>query len=170
MSWSNERAEEYFHSIRSLVVDRAVELRGELWDYGAKLRMQALWSGEQWEFAKDWSVDTAPPPADVAAAVINAIKARREEYLATLTDAERRAFEFGPWIRRVAETEYAGRLPDAIIHRCTWNRWDQHMADVSQIRLSYRRAYVDAIYAVGGSREDLLNIDWVQDDAIARDQ
>jgi len=160
MSWNNEQAERYFQGIRVLMTDHAVEVRGELWDYGAKVRMKAFWPGGNWEFAKEWSVDTAPPPAAVAAEVLREIKARSEraELLATLTEIERRAFEFGPWIRRVAQAEYAGQLPHAITHRSTLERWEQHLADLSQSRPQYRLAYVDAIHAAGGGGEDLPGI------------
>ncbi len=161
MSWSKDQAENYFQSVRTELADAAIELRGELWDYGAKVRMSARWPGEEWEFAKDWSVDAAPAPANVAATVLRQVKARREraEFLATLTVTERRAFEFGPWIRRLAQAEYAGRLPDAITRRSTWDRWEQHVADLSQIRPERRRAYVDAIREAEGGSEDLPGTD-----------
>jgi hypothetical protein len=157
MSWSKEQAEQYFQRVRAQLSERATELRGELWDYGAKVRMKAIWPGGEWEFAKDWSVDALPLPGDVAATILREIAARRDraEFLATLSDTERRAFEFGTWIRRLAQAEYAGRLPDAISHRSSWDRWEQHLADLSQIRPERRRAYVDAIQAAGGSSEDM---------------
>jgi hypothetical protein len=76
-------------------------------------------------------------------------------FLGSLTEAERRAFEFGPWLRHLAQVNYGGRLPDAITNRSTWDRWEKHVADLSQIRTELRAAYADAISAAGGSSEDL---------------
>lgn len=157
MSWTEDEAESYFAMVQGEIRDDSIRVRGELWDYGAKIRMKADWPEGEWEFAKDWSVDEPHPPASVAAIVVGEVQRRRQ--LNSLSEVERRAFEFGPWLRRIADAQYEGNLGAAIVGTNNSDRWKQHLDDLSNMRAEHRPNFVETIRAAGGREEDLAAFD-----------
>ncbi len=67
---------------------------------------------------------------------------------AELTKAERRAFEFGPRMRRLAVDRFGGNL-DAAYATQRAARVAQHKQDVHAIRLVHRPSYIAAVVEAG---------------------
>ena len=149
MRVTQEEFDRYLAQVRTALNDPSVAVSGELWDDGRKVRMTAAWGWGEWPFATEWRADAMPRPADVAVRI--AARVRDSAIPADLTEAERRAFIFGPWIRRMAQERFCGSLETACRQLSSEERVAQHRRDLDMIRPQHREHYLALVRAAGGS-------------------
>ena len=77
-----------------------------------------------------------------------------------LTESERRAFYFGPKMRRLAEQHCGGRLEEAHTRFSNPERVAQHVSDLAAIRPERRFDFIILIGKAGGGEEDLDPKSW----------
>lgn len=138
----------YLDQVRKALNDPSVSLAGELWDEGRKVRMTAAWPWGEWPLATEWPAHALPRAADVAVRI--AARMRDSAMPTDLTEAERRAFIFGPWLRRMATERFGGSLETARRQLSTDERVAQHQRDLALIRPQHRELYLALIRAAGG--------------------
>lgn len=93
---------------------------------------------------------------------------RRSPTMDDFTEAERRAFEFGPRMRRLAEERCGSSLPQAHARFASRERVVQHYDDIAAIRPQYRRAFVAAIEAAGRTDTEAEDNLYERLEAVAR--
>lgn len=141
--------EAYLDQVRKALNDPSASITGELWDDGRKVRMTAAWGWGEWPLATEWPAHALPRAADVAVRI--AARMRDSAMPTDLTEAERRAFIFGPWIRRMAQERFGGSLETACRQLSTEERAAQHRRDLALIRPQHRDLYLALIRAAGGA-------------------
>jgi len=144
-----DQFDRYLSDVRLALNDSRVELQGELWDGGEKVRMTAAWPGGRWAVAREWRAAALPRAADVAGRI--AARIRDASTPDDLTEAERRAFIFGPWIERMANERFGGSAEAALRSLSSPERAAQHLRDLAGVRPKHREAYNLLMRAAGGT-------------------